>query len=95
MKRWLQTTGSPQSRIDKAEFLNEKEIKTFTFDSFKIKSNIISLRTLKFSMLKMHSIIYPSLAQGEEQPTVRFSSDCPNINSKFVLRNQIYRLLWC
>jgi acylphosphatase len=37
MKRWLQTTGSPQSRIDKAEFLNEKEIKTFTFDSFKIK----------------------------------------------------------
>ncbi|KAJ3650136.1 hypothetical protein Zmor_021844 [Zophobas morio] len=37
MKRWLQTTGSPQSRIDKAEFTNERQINSFTYDSFKIK----------------------------------------------------------
>ncbi|KYB26572.1 Acylphosphatase-2-like Protein [Tribolium castaneum] len=37
MKTWLQTKGSPQSRIDKTEFKNEKEIQKLTFDDFKIK----------------------------------------------------------
>ncbi|KAB7507942.1 Acylphosphatase-1 [Armadillidium nasatum] len=36
MKDWLRTTGSPSSRIDKVEFKNEREIKDFSFDSFKI-----------------------------------------------------------
>ncbi|KAJ8925267.1 hypothetical protein NQ315_009095 [Exocentrus adspersus] len=37
MKQWLQKTGSPQSRIDKAVFTNEKDISKFSYDSFKIK----------------------------------------------------------
>nr|XP_023016662.1 acylphosphatase-1-like [Leptinotarsa decemlineata]XP_023016663.1 acylphosphatase-1-like [Leptinotarsa decemlineata] len=37
MKTWLQKTGSPSSRIDKAVFTNEKDINQHTYDSFKIK----------------------------------------------------------
>ena len=33
MKKWLQTTGSPSSRIDEAVFSNEKEISQYSFDS--------------------------------------------------------------
>lgn len=36
-KRWLKTTGSPSSRIEKAEFKNEADIKNFTFSTFDIK----------------------------------------------------------
>ncbi|CAG9837429.1 unnamed protein product [Diabrotica balteata] len=37
MKIWLQETGSPSSRIDKAVFSNQKTITQYTYDSFKIK----------------------------------------------------------
>ncbi|XP_028141150.1 acylphosphatase-2 [Diabrotica virgifera virgifera] len=37
MKLWLQETGSPSSRIDKAVFSNQKTINQYTYDSFKIK----------------------------------------------------------
>lgn len=36
MKTWLQNTGSPSSRIDKAEFKNESDINEFTFTDFEI-----------------------------------------------------------
>ncbi|KAG6445259.1 hypothetical protein O3G_MSEX003824 [Manduca sexta] len=36
MINWLKTTGSPSSRIDKAEFKNQKEISEYTFDNFSI-----------------------------------------------------------
>ncbi|KAF7390174.1 acylphosphatase-1-like [Vespula maculifrons] len=37
MKRWLQSTGSPQSAIEKAIFRNEKEITKPSFTSFDIR----------------------------------------------------------
>ena len=37
MKKWLETTGSPSSRIDEAVFNREKEIAQFSFDSFEIR----------------------------------------------------------
>jgi len=37
MKAWLQTEGSPQSRIDQAVFSELREIKTYTFKDFGIK----------------------------------------------------------
>ncbi|XP_020295162.1 acylphosphatase-1-like [Pseudomyrmex gracilis] len=37
MKQWLRHTGSPQSRIDKAEFRNEKEISEPSFTNFEIR----------------------------------------------------------
>ncbi|KAL6250913.1 hypothetical protein P5V15_000056 [Pogonomyrmex californicus] len=37
MKDWLRYTGSPQSRIDKAEFRNEKEISQISFSNFEIR----------------------------------------------------------
>ncbi|XP_024867501.1 acylphosphatase-1-like isoform X1 [Temnothorax curvispinosus] len=37
MKQWLRHTGSPQSRIDKAEFRNEKEISQPSFSNFEIR----------------------------------------------------------
>ncbi|XP_018579316.1 acylphosphatase-1-like [Anoplophora glabripennis] len=37
MKQWLERTGSPQSRIDRAVFSKEKDIGKFSYDSFKIK----------------------------------------------------------
>ena len=37
MKSWLQTTGSPKSKITKAEFTNEKSITQLNDDSFSIK----------------------------------------------------------
>ncbi|GJQ76323.1 hypothetical protein Trydic_g2046 [Trypoxylus dichotomus] len=37
MKQWLKNTGSPSSRIEKAEFRNQADIKNLTFTSFDIK----------------------------------------------------------
>ncbi|EFN77782.1 Acylphosphatase-1 [Harpegnathos saltator] len=37
MKQWLRHTGSPQSRIDKVEFRNEKEISEQSFSKFEIR----------------------------------------------------------
>uniref|UniRef100_A0A1I8NIF5 acylphosphatase n=1 Tax=Musca domestica TaxID=7370 RepID=A0A1I8NIF5_MUSDO len=37
MKIWLEKTGSPTSRIDKAIFGQIKEIESFTFDNFSIR----------------------------------------------------------
>jgi acylphosphatase len=37
MKEWLKTKGSPKSKIEKAEFNGEKEIKSFDFKSFNVK----------------------------------------------------------
>lgn len=38
MKKWLQTTGSPSSRIDKAVFSNEKSVNEHQFsESFEIR----------------------------------------------------------
>ncbi|XP_017031505.1 acylphosphatase-2 [Drosophila kikkawai] len=37
MKHWLQTKGSPQSSITKAEFSPAKEIDAYTFSSFEIR----------------------------------------------------------
>ncbi|KAK9737275.1 Acylphosphatase [Popillia japonica] len=37
MKKWLKSTGSPSSRIEKAEFSNETDIKSLTFGTFDIK----------------------------------------------------------
>ncbi|KAG9268787.1 acylphosphatase-1 [Astyanax mexicanus] len=36
MQEWLRTTGSPQSRIIKAEFNNEKTIENLDFKDFKV-----------------------------------------------------------
>ncbi|XP_073683555.1 acylphosphatase-1 isoform X2 [Garra rufa] len=36
MQQWLQTTGSPQSRIAKAEFNNERSIDKLDFKDFKV-----------------------------------------------------------
>lgn len=37
MKQWLSTEGSKHSRIDKAEFRNEKTISKATFEKFVVK----------------------------------------------------------
>ncbi|KAK5647729.1 hypothetical protein RI129_002621 [Pyrocoelia pectoralis] len=37
MKNWLQTVGSPSSKIEKAEFRNEKEILQPNFSNFSVK----------------------------------------------------------
>lgn len=37
MKKWLQTTGSPSSRIDKAVFSNEKSVADHHFSNFEIR----------------------------------------------------------
>ncbi|XP_041355066.1 acylphosphatase-2-like [Gigantopelta aegis] len=37
MKRWLQTTGSPMSDIEKCVFTNEREITALQYQSFKIR----------------------------------------------------------
>ena len=36
MRSWLETKGSPQSRIDRAEFRNVRQITKFSFENFKI-----------------------------------------------------------
>ncbi|XP_058254884.1 acylphosphatase-1 isoform X3 [Hemibagrus wyckioides] len=36
MQEWLKTTGSPQSRIIKADFSNEKKIENLAFKDFKV-----------------------------------------------------------
>ncbi|KXZ53389.1 hypothetical protein GPECTOR_7g1285 [Gonium pectorale] len=37
MKAWLETKGSPQSRIDRAVFSEEAPIQAFTFPAFDIR----------------------------------------------------------
>uniref|UniRef100_A0A182JS65 Acylphosphatase n=1 Tax=Anopheles christyi TaxID=43041 RepID=A0A182JS65_9DIPT len=37
MKHWLQTKGSPSSRIDKAVFTVPKEITSYSFKNFSIR----------------------------------------------------------
>ncbi|XP_037948648.1 acylphosphatase-2 isoform X1 [Teleopsis dalmanni] len=37
MKTWLETTGSPTSRIDRAEFSVVKETNAYNFDNFTIR----------------------------------------------------------
>ncbi|XP_012058596.1 PREDICTED: acylphosphatase-1-like [Atta cephalotes] len=37
MKQWLRYVGSPQSRIDKTEFRNEKEISKPSFINFEVR----------------------------------------------------------
>ncbi|CAH0720174.1 unnamed protein product, partial [Brenthis ino] len=37
MIHWLKNTGSPSSRIDKADFKNDKEISEYTFNNFDIR----------------------------------------------------------
>jgi hypothetical protein len=37
MKTWLQTTGSPRSKITKVEFTNEKSITKLTKNTFDIR----------------------------------------------------------
>lgn len=39
MKKWLQTTGSPNCRIDKAIFKNQHPILIYSFNSFAIKKH--------------------------------------------------------
>ncbi|MBN3275118.1 ACYP2 protein, partial [Polyodon spathula] len=34
MKKWLSTVGSPSSRIDRADFSNEKKISKLDFKGF-------------------------------------------------------------
>lgn len=36
-KRWLQSTGSPSSRIDQAVFKNEREVDQAKFKRFSIR----------------------------------------------------------
>ncbi|XP_076833879.1 acylphosphatase-1 [Brachyhypopomus gauderio] len=36
MQQWLRTTGSPQSRVIKAEFKNERSIEKTDFKDFKV-----------------------------------------------------------
>ena len=37
MKDWLKKTGSPKSRIDRAEFKNEKQIDTLGYSGFEVR----------------------------------------------------------
>merc|ERR1712223_1542786 len=37
MKVWLKETGSPQSRIDKVAFSNQREIDRYSFQTFEIR----------------------------------------------------------
>jgi acylphosphatase len=37
MKNWLQTTGSPRSKITKVQFTNEKSITKLTGNTFDIR----------------------------------------------------------
>ncbi|XP_039264552.2 acylphosphatase-1-like [Styela clava] len=39
VKQWITTQGSPSSRIEKAEFFNERQNSSKTFDSFKVIRN--------------------------------------------------------
>ena len=36
-KRWLKYTGSPMSKIEKAEFRNEKGIDDYSLNEFKVR----------------------------------------------------------
>ena len=49
MMSWLQNTGSPMSRIDRAVFSNERNIREYSFDCFKIvRWNIFSCNSEQF-----------------------------------------------
>ncbi|KAJ4433898.1 hypothetical protein ANN_16211 [Periplaneta americana] len=37
MKQWLQNVGSPQSKIERAEFRNQRVINAFTFKDFSVR----------------------------------------------------------
>ncbi|KAG8262637.1 acylphosphatase-1-like isoform X1 [Homalodisca vitripennis] len=37
MKKWLQETGSPMSKIDKAVFKNEKKLDNYTYKDFSVR----------------------------------------------------------
>ncbi|XP_031347337.1 acylphosphatase-2-like isoform X2 [Photinus pyralis] len=37
MKKWLETIGSPLSKIEKTDFRNQKEITELTFSNFSVK----------------------------------------------------------
>ena len=37
MKKWLQTEGSPKSRVEKVEFRNEQTIEKHTFNDFTVR----------------------------------------------------------
>ena len=37
MKEWLKKTGSPKSKIDRAEFKNEKQLDSLEFKSFEVR----------------------------------------------------------
>lgn len=37
--QWLESTGSPSSQVDKAEFKNEKEISEYSFRNFTIRKD--------------------------------------------------------
>ena len=37
LKSWLTTVGSPKSRIDRAEFTEEREINTCEFEEFDVR----------------------------------------------------------
>ncbi|PSN41638.1 Acylphosphatase-2 [Blattella germanica] len=37
MKKWLVSVGSPKSRIERAEFKNEKNVEKYSFQEFRIK----------------------------------------------------------
>lgn len=36
-KQWLQTEGSPKSKIERAVFTDEKEISDYSFSSFEVR----------------------------------------------------------
>ncbi|KYO25399.1 acylphosphatase-1 [Alligator mississippiensis] len=37
LQQWLRDTGSPKSRIDRAEFRNEKKVATLQYEDFLIR----------------------------------------------------------
>ena len=58
MKRWLQQTGSPKSRIDKCIFKEEKDISVRTTAAFIIKNDIVCLNSVPFNDLLLYSVLY-------------------------------------
>lgn len=48
VRQWLQTKGSPSSRIEKAEFFDEQSVSKKTFDSFKIIRNAAEVQRRTF-----------------------------------------------
>lgn len=48
VKCWLATKGSPSSRIEKAEFFNERQTENKSYDTFKIIRNPIEVEKKAF-----------------------------------------------